>query len=62
MIKRLRKLNDWLLLVKELVAHWGHTNGSADIFLIRCDVSRKKVSLKVIRTGASLLFSDIFSQ
>ena len=23
MIKGLRKLNDWLLLVKELVAHWG---------------------------------------
>ena len=55
MIKRLCKLNNWLPLVRDLVAYRApyHRRGG-DIFLVRCKMSRKNVShtkLEVIRTG-----------
>ena len=59
MIKTLYNLNNWLPLVKDLVANWApYYQPSANIFpcifLIWCRVFRKSIShikLKVIRTG-----------
>ena len=64
MIKRLCKLNDWLPLVKDLVAHRVpyHRRG-INILLIRCKVSHKNIShikLEVMRREVLLHFSDMF--
>ena len=54
MIKRLYKLNSWLPLVKDFVAHRApYQQRGVNIFLVRCKMSHKNVShikLEVIRT------------
>ena len=61
MINRLYKLNDWLPLVKDLVAHLESYIGAAQTVL---NVSQEQshIKLEVISTGVLLHFSDIFSQ
>ena len=66
MIKRLCKLNDWLPLVKDLVAHRAPYHRRKHLFytlqLAKCLATTRisHIKLTVIRMGVLVLFSDFF--